>query len=291
MSSEYEPSDPVLAQRLARVLQAARGPALPGEIAGEQAARAAFQASLAAPTVLVTPAAVPTPIGAHSRPLRRKSMLSTLLASKVLAAAAGLVTVVGTAGAAAAYTGSLPASWQTVAHNAIGAPSPHGSSTGTDASATTSSATGAPVAPTSSPTPSDTPTSTATPTDTPTSTATPSSTSLVGAANALHGMVGLCNAYAHVSVHGQATAHSQAFAALITAAGGASNVTTFCAQATAAPTPTPTSTATSTSTSGGSLNTMPTSQATGTSTDGSGRSSAPGNSGSHRPASSTGHGQ
>lgn len=88
------------------VLDALRGPGTEAELAGESATVAAFVAAQA---------------GAALPPPRRKSVLSTFLASKVaIATAVSAVAVGGTA--AAAYTGSLPSSLQEIAHETIGAP-------------------------------------------------------------------------------------------------------------------------------------------------------------------------
>lgn len=58
----------------------------------------------------------------------------------------------------------------------------------------------------------------------PTHSATPVGPSATG-----HAAFGLCTAYAHLSAHGTAAQKAVAFRNLVTAAGGAANVTTFCA--------------------------------------------------------------
>jgi hypothetical protein len=136
--------------------------------------------------------------GASVRPRRRRRLLLTSLLSAKLAAAAVAVTLSGAA--AAAYTGALPAPAQKLAHAALGAPAAH---------------------------------STARPTAQPTRPATPVGPDPTGSA-----AYGLCTAYAHLKAHGSAAEKAVAFRNLATAAGGAANVTAFCAK-TAHPGPTP----------------------------------------------------
>ncbi len=92
---------------LADVLLAIRAPATDDELSGLDAAMAAFVARSEAPTPR-----------AWARLARRLAAVpvATLLASGGLVAVGGM--------AAAAYTGTLPAGLQDLAHRAIGAPAP-----------------------------------------------------------------------------------------------------------------------------------------------------------------------
>ncbi|HUY48612.1 MAG TPA: hypothetical protein VMV92_23315 [Streptosporangiaceae bacterium] len=94
---------------VAEMLTSLAGPAEPGELAGETAARSAF-----------TRRPYPAGVSGAGRPARqRRSWLRapcTGLAAALVTAAAGL------GGAAAAYVGVLPGPIQNFAHNAIGAP-------------------------------------------------------------------------------------------------------------------------------------------------------------------------
>lgn len=120
-------------------------------------------------------------------------MLSSQLSAKAAAAAA--VAVVGLGGAAtAAYAGGLPSTAQQFPHDAIGAPSPHASSARARNN-TNASRSATPVGPSAS-----------------------------GPA-----AFGLCTAYAHATQHGTAARKAVAFRNLEKAAGGAANVTSFCA--------------------------------------------------------------
>jgi hypothetical protein len=127
------PDAPQEMQDLQRMLAALAGPAEPGELAGEAAARAAF-IRLASP-VGVSPAASRPP--AHQgtrrpashrvprrRAARRRAARRAGLAAALCAAAAVL------ASTAAAYAGVLPEPIQQMAHVTVGAPAPrhHGSS-------------------------------------------------------------------------------------------------------------------------------------------------------------------
>jgi hypothetical protein len=111
-------------------------------------------------------------------------------AATVLAAAASL-SMGGVA--AAAYTGSLPGGAQGIAHRDIGAPA------------------GKPTT-----TPSTVPSSAAT--------ATPAGPNVTSAA-----AYGLCTAWKHAQAHGSAADKSVAFTNLVTAAGDAANVASYCA--------------------------------------------------------------
>ena len=128
--------------------------------------------------------------GASVRPRRRRHPLLTSLLGAKLAGATVAVTLSGAA--AAAYTGALPAPAQRLAHAALGAPAAH---------------------------------PTAYPTAQPTRSASPAGPDPTGSA-----AYGLCTAYAHLKAHGSAAEKAVAFRNLATAAGGAANVTAFCAK-------------------------------------------------------------
>lgn len=178
-------SDPSLTALLA----AATAPATSGELAGEETFVAAFtQASRRTQGVSSSPSIT-------SR-ARRLPVLTTLLAGKVVAAAAaGGIAIAGTA--AAAYTGNLPDALQDVAHQTIGAP----------AAKAADAAAERPEAPA------------ATPTGRP-ATATPVGPDATGAA-----AYGLCTAW---DKGGLAT-KSVAYEALVKAAGEESKIEEFCA--------------------------------------------------------------
>jgi hypothetical protein len=171
---------------LTSLFAAATAPATPAELAGEEAVAAAFARASRG----ISPSTA-LPSRARSR-----SMLSTLLAGKVVAAAAaGGIAVAGTA--AAAYTGNLPDALQDVAHQTIGAPAADLPDAATERPATPA----------------------ATPTGRP-ATATPVGPVATGAA--AHG---LCTAW---DKGGLAT-KSVAYEALVKAAGGEAKVEAFCA--------------------------------------------------------------
>ena len=137
-------------------------------------------------------------VGVSSQPIRsrrrRPTLLSTLLSAKTAAAAA--VAVVGLGGVAtAAFADALPSAAQQLAHDTIGAPSPHASSSAHAGKKTNPGHNGTPVGP-----------------------------NVSGPA-----AFGLCNAYSHASHHGTATQKAVAFRNLQKAAGGAGNVASFCA--------------------------------------------------------------
>ena len=98
---------------LARVLAVAAGPAEPGDLAGEAAARAAFTR-------------LPSPSGAsHAAPRSARHRLTEWPARGRLPLAAALaVAATGLGSAAAAYAGALPSPIQHIAHEVIGAPPP-----------------------------------------------------------------------------------------------------------------------------------------------------------------------
>jgi hypothetical protein len=121
------PDAPPEMHDLQQMLSVLAGPAEPGELAGEAAARAAF-IRLASPAgVSVTVSRPPAHQGtrrpaSHRVPRRRQSRRAgrrTGLAAALCAAAAML------AGTAAAYAGVLPEPVQQVAHATVGAPAPH----------------------------------------------------------------------------------------------------------------------------------------------------------------------
>jgi hypothetical protein len=136
----------------------------------------------------------------------RRPMLTTLLSAKLAAAlAAGAV---GLGGAATvAYAGALPAPVQDFAHHTIGAPAAH---PGTPPNPTVSASPHTAARPVGSPSPIASPRS--------------GGPNPAGAA-----AYGLCNSYSQALAHGSAADKSVAFGNLITAAGGADKVTTYCA--------------------------------------------------------------
>ena len=111
------------------MLAALAGPAEPGELAGEAAARAAFE--LASPAGISPAASRPAAHqvnrrpASHRAPRRRPARRRAGLATALCAAAAVLVST------AAAYAGVLPEPIQRMAHVTVGAPAPrhHGTST------------------------------------------------------------------------------------------------------------------------------------------------------------------
>jgi len=118
------PDAPQEMHDLQRMLTALAGPAEPGELAGEAAARAAF-IRLASPAG-VSPAASPSPAhqgirrpASHRLPRRRRAGRRAGLAAALCAATAVL------ASTAAAYAGVLPEPIQQMAHVTVGAPAPH----------------------------------------------------------------------------------------------------------------------------------------------------------------------
>ena len=121
------PDAPIQMHDLERMLAALAGPAEPGELAGEAAARAAF--SRFASPAGISPGAPrpawhrlprrPVTHRRSRRPARLRARRRMGLAAALGAAAAVLV------GTAAAYTGVLPEPIQQVAHVTFGAPAPH----------------------------------------------------------------------------------------------------------------------------------------------------------------------
>jgi len=121
---------------------------------------------------------------------RRLRLIAPPLGARFAAASGAAVIAVLGGGAAAAYTGSLPGALQKIAHEAIAAPR----------------AREGPAAPT------------------PQGTGHPAGPPVTGAA-----AYGLCNAYQHAEEHGNASQRSVAFRNLVNAAGGADQVTAYCA--------------------------------------------------------------
>ena len=121
---------------------------------------------------------------------RRHPLLTSLLSARAAAAAAVAALSLG-GFATAAFAGALPAPAQQFAHHTFGAPAAHGGQpTGTHPSATT----------------------------------TPTGPDATGPA-----AFGLCTAWAHAKAHGTNSQQAVAFRNLAAAAGGASNVTAYCA--------------------------------------------------------------
>jgi hypothetical protein len=107
------PGAPPELHDLARMLAAAAGPAEPGDLAGEDAARAAF-------TRLRSPAGV-----SHAAPRSARHRLAVRPARGRLPLVAALaVAAAGLGSATAAYAGALPSPIQHIAHEIIGAPPP-----------------------------------------------------------------------------------------------------------------------------------------------------------------------
>ena len=108
------PDAPVQAHVVAEMLASLVGPAGPGELGGEAAARAAF--AHAASIAGISPAA--------RRPARRKP---SWRAAPIKGRLAGVLVaaMVGLGGTAAAYAGVLPSPIQNLAHHVIGAPASH----------------------------------------------------------------------------------------------------------------------------------------------------------------------
>ena len=175
-----DPSTPV--QHVADALAALRAAPASDETAGKAAALSQFRQH----------------VGVSSHPIRsrrrRPTLLTSLLSAK--AAAAVAVAVVGVGGVAtAAFANALPSAAQQLAHDAIGAPSPHASHSAHAGKNTNAGHSGTPTGP-----------------------------NATGAA-----AFGLCTAYANATQHGTAAQKAIAFRNLQKAAGGAANVAGFCA--------------------------------------------------------------
>jgi hypothetical protein len=113
------PDAPHTMHDLERMLAALAGPAEPGELAGEAAVRAAF--SRAASPAGISSAARRPVRHRRARRSRGRSRSRVRLATVMVVAAAGLGSVL------AAYIDVLPSPIQQLAHEAAGAPAPHGS--------------------------------------------------------------------------------------------------------------------------------------------------------------------
>lgn len=169
-------------QHVADVLAALRAAPATDEAGGKAAALAQFRQQ----------------VGVSSQPsrsrVRRPTLRSSVLSTRAAAAAvAGLIGVGGLA--TAAFAGALPSSAQMLAHDAIGAPSPHSSNNAGANSHARTGPSGTPVGPNAS-----------------------------GPA-----AFGLCTAYANAAQSGNAAQKAVAFRNLEKAAGGAANVASFCA--------------------------------------------------------------
>ena len=166
-------------QDLASLFAALRAPAEPHELAREGEHLAAFAAARA--------------LGTPATTTRRKSVLTSVLATKTAVAAAAVAAVTA-AGAAGAYTGALPDRLQNVAHDTLGAPAGNAKSQRPDKT----------PKPDPSPSRSD------------------KDGSVDATGSAAHG---LCTAFA---AGGLATT-STAYRSLAEAAGGASSIEAYCA--------------------------------------------------------------
>jgi hypothetical protein len=125
---------------------------------------------------------------------RRPNVLSSLLSAKTVAAAA--IAAISLGGVTtAAFADKLPAAAQQVAHDAIGAPSPHSSGSEHASNKSGAGHSGTPAGPNAS-----------------------------GSA-----AFGLCTAYANATQHGTAAQKAVAFRNLSKAAGGWADVASFCA--------------------------------------------------------------
>ncbi|MFD8756371.1 hypothetical protein ACFV0O_36140 [Kitasatospora sp. NPDC059577] len=210
--------------QLARVLAAAAAPATAGELAGEEAALAAFREASLTPEPVVTP-------------VRRRSMATAALArafsTKAAAAVLGATALCGVA--VAAGTGNLPSGLgggPTEPEHTVAA---QGGVLGTSpgASAGRSPAAGAPFAPASgSARPSAGPQTAA-----PSGTATPGDPSAGGRGDrpaVPPALLGLCRGFADRVAKGERPGRLAAdplYGPLVTAAGGADKVADFCGEA------------------------------------------------------------
>jgi hypothetical protein len=113
LSGNPAPEDaPAGLRPVAEVLAALQASPDASELAGWGRALAAFREAPGAPGT-----------SRRKTPLRRTTLISTLLSAKLAAAAAAAAAAAVGGAAVAAYTGSLPAPLQKVAHEVIGAPS------------------------------------------------------------------------------------------------------------------------------------------------------------------------
>jgi hypothetical protein len=161
---------------VAEVFAALRAPSHRREVAGWSEALIAYRGMTGLPE-------------APSRSRRRQRIAAPLSTRLAAAAGVAVVAVLG-GGVTAAYTGHLPATLQTVAHNMIAAPAVHQAR-----AVATPHGTVRPVGPPATGSPA----------------------------------YGLCNAYQHAQEHGNAGQKSVAFRNLANAAGGADHVAAYCA--------------------------------------------------------------
>jgi hypothetical protein len=216
-------------QALSDLLAAASAPPSARELSGETRAVAAFNASRSATTG--------PRHGRHAIRRHRPAMRPRVSHGVAAAAALGALTVGGVA--AAAYTGSLPTSIQRLAHDHLGAPHPR--SPGVTALTSRSDRAHSSSLPARSDTPSDHPAPPGL------SVVTPHPTSSVAggqsASTTSPSQAGdrdqLCTAYAHARAHADAHAADNAFRKLEKAAGGAQNVSAYCAPVWRGNTPSP----------------------------------------------------
>jgi hypothetical protein len=121
------PDAPQEMHDLQRMLSALAGPAEPGELAGEAAARAAF-IRLASPASISLAASRPPAHQGTRRPASHRvpSRRRARRAGRRAGLAAALCTAAAVlASTAAAYAGVLPEPIQQLAHTTVGAPAPH----------------------------------------------------------------------------------------------------------------------------------------------------------------------
>jgi hypothetical protein len=118
LTGQQVPSDaPEQAHVVAEMLASLAGPAGPGDLSGEEAARSAFARAASRATARM----------AARQPGRRaKGRLSVRLRAGLAVALLAMAAAIG--GTAAAYAGVLPAPIQNLAHHAIGAPAARHSS-------------------------------------------------------------------------------------------------------------------------------------------------------------------
>ena len=182
---------------LAQIIAAARGPATSGELAGEGAAMIRFQAARL------------DPAAAHGVSVRKR-MSDKLLAAKLgIAAALAAAATGGVALAAAAHTQTEPAHHTLPASTSVAAPSHDG----TPAPRATKAAVPPP--------PSHAAAASATPT-------APGGAGSHPSASPSPSLRGLCIAYLANEITGGKRMDNPAFGALVTAAGGKDEVTTYC---------------------------------------------------------------
>jgi hypothetical protein len=179
LSGRAKPEEtPAELRPVAEVLVALQAPPGQREVAGWEAALTVYRELAGRP-------------GTPGRPgTRRPRSIASLLSARVAAAAGAAAIAVLGGGAAAAYTGSLPAALQKFAHAAFAAPAVHESTAG----------------------------------PAPTGTGHGVGPSVRGGA-----AYGLCNAYQHAEEHGNASQQAVAFRNLVNAAGGAGQVAAYCA--------------------------------------------------------------